>query len=67
MNNSEMSMIESVASGSSLPDVGKEVFFRDIGLKVGDRLIVEGLQKARPDAEVTAVERDATAPAPVAN
>jgi c-di-GMP-binding flagellar brake protein YcgR len=41
MNNSEMSMIESVASGSSLPDVGKEVFFRDIGLKVGDRLIVE--------------------------
>jgi c-di-GMP-binding flagellar brake protein YcgR len=41
MNNSEMSMIESVASGAGQPDVGKEVFFRDIGLKVGDRLIVE--------------------------
>ncbi len=39
----------------------------DGGLSAGDRLIVEGLQKARPDAEVTAVERDATAPAPVAN
>lgn len=39
----------------------------DSGLEPGDRLIVEGLQKARPDAVVTAVERDATAPAPVAN
>jgi hypothetical protein len=41
MNNSEMSTMESVASGASQPDVGKEVFFRDIGLKVGDRLIIE--------------------------
>jgi membrane fusion protein, multidrug efflux system len=37
----------------------------DSGLSAGDRVIIEGLQKVRPDAEVSAVERDAVpAPAP---
>jgi membrane fusion protein (multidrug efflux system) len=36
----------------------------DSGLAAGDRVIVEGLQKVRPDAEVTVVERGAVASAP---
>lgn len=39
----------------------------DGGLASGDRVIVEGLQKVKPDAEVTAVERVAAPAAPVAN
>jgi membrane fusion protein, multidrug efflux system len=42
----------------------------DSGLSAGDRVIIEGLQKVRPDAEVSAVERaavPAAAPAPSAS
>lgn len=39
----------------------------DSGLSAGDRVIVEGLQKVRPDAVVTAVERDAAPAAPATN
>ena len=35
----------------------------DSGLKAGDRVIVEGLQKIRPGASVTALERGAEGPA----
>jgi|APHig6443718053_1056840.scaffolds.fasta_scaffold10570_4 c-di-GMP-binding flagellar brake protein YcgR len=41
MNNSEAGMIEAVAQGASAPGVVKEVLFKDIGLKIGDRLILE--------------------------
>lgn len=40
----------------------------DAGLSAGERVIVEGVQKVRPDTEVTVVERGATAaPAPASN
>lgn len=41
MNNSETSVIESGAPEAGQPEAVREVFFRDIGLKVGDRLIIE--------------------------
>jgi membrane fusion protein (multidrug efflux system) len=36
----------------------------DSGLAAGDRVIVEGLQKVRPDVAVSVVERGAVASAP---
>lgn len=41
MNNSEAGMIEAVAQGINAPGVVKDVLFKDIGLKIGDRLILE--------------------------
>lgn len=41
MNNSEEGMIEAVAQGDNAPGVVKDVLFKDIGLKIGDRLMLE--------------------------
>ncbi len=38
----------------------------DEGLRAGDKVIVEGLQKIRPGIPVSATEAAATAPAPAA-
>jgi hypothetical protein len=41
MNNSAMNSIEAVPTGDEAQSPAKEVMFKDIGLKVGDRLILE--------------------------
>lgn len=41
MNNSDTSMFEAVAQASEIASATREVLFKDIGLKVGDRLILE--------------------------
>ncbi len=41
MDNNMLSTAEAVATEAEMPAVTREVLFRDIGLKVGDRLIME--------------------------
>ena len=44
MNNSEAGMIEAVAQGVNAPGVVKDVLFKDIGLKIGDRSSANSLE-----------------------